>query len=546
MAHLFPSLSVRLRHGLRLPPSGWTLAGLLAFYVIAGLIGRDPWKGEDAIHLGTAWHILTHHDWLSPALAGRTFDEPPLYYWSAALTGKLLGWLLPLHDAMRFASGIWVALALVGVYYAGRELHGQESAAASPLLLAGSAGLVIHAHEAQPLLVALAAYGGGLGAMAAFGRKPVLAGSFYGIALAACLLGTGFAPTLPLLAAGALAALLAREPRPAWRAWSLGCLLFLALAAPWPLALGLLEPQRLAGWLAAEGSQFTSGDSPSHALAGYLGLLAWFAFPTLPIAAWWLWAGHRQGPGDRGALLPLLLLGLTLALLVIAYRPKEPPALLLLPPLALLATPGALSLRRGAANAFDWFSMMTFSFFAGLVWFGWSALALGWPQRLAKRTVQLRPGFVGHFEPLAVLVAIAATLWWIWLMLTSPRSPYRSLAHWTMGFTTFWLLATLLWLPWFDYGKSYRPVALAIAGRLPADHGCVAERGLGNTQRASFAYFTGIEPLPAASSAGKRCPWLLVQGDSRPDAASTATGWTKVWEGSRPGDRRERFRLYRR
>ncbi|HZX33644.1 MAG TPA: hypothetical protein VFF03_20000 [Rhodocyclaceae bacterium] len=538
-------LIAKLRNGLRLPPTGWVLAGMLTFYVIAGLVGRDPWKGEDAIHLGTAWNMLAHGDWLSPELAGRPFNEPPLYYWSAALTGKVLGWLLPLHDAMRVASGIWVALALVGIYYAGRELHGQESAAASPLLLAGTAGLILHAHDAQPFLVALAAYGGGLGAMAAFGRKPKLAAGLYGGALAACFLGTGIAPTLPLLVAGPLAAVLASDRRTAWRTCLAGLLFFILLAAPWPVALGLFEPGRLNGWLAAEFAQFFEGTPSPRAFGAYLGVLLWFAFPTLPIAAWWLWTS-RNRLKERTIALPLTLFGLTLLLLVLAYRPKELPALLLLPPLALLATPGALSLRRGAANAFDWFSMMTFTFFAGLVWFGWSALALGWPEKLAKRTVVLRPGFVGHFEPLPVLIAALGTLAWAWLMLTSRRSPYRSLTHWTMGFTTFWLLATLLWLPWFDYGKSYRPVALAIAKQLPAGHGCLAERDLSDTHRASLAYFTGIEPQSLASSTGKRCNWLLVQGDSRRELAAPEGNWSLVWEGSRPGDKRERFRLYQR
>ena len=130
-----PDISALIRRGIRLPPSGWMLAAMLAFYVLAGLFGRDPWKGEDAIHIGAAWHMLHYSDWLSPDLAGRVFNEPPLYYWSAALTGKAFGWLLPLHEAMRIASGIWVTLALMGLYYASRELYGEESAAASPMLL---------------------------------------------------------------------------------------------------------------------------------------------------------------------------------------------------------------------------------------------------------------------------------------------------------------------------------------------------------------------------------------------------------------------------
>ena len=154
-----------------------------------------------------------------------------------------------------------------------------------------------------------------------------------------------------------------------------------------------------------------------------------------------------------------------------AYRPRQIPALLLLPPLALLATPGALALRRGSANAFDWFAMSTFSVFVGIVWLGWSAMVLGWPATMAKRALVLRPGFVAEFNLLGFVIGIVATGWWIWLISTAPRSPYRSLTHWTMGFTTLWLLATTLVMPWFDYNKSYRLVAQAIANSLPPDHG---------------------------------------------------------------------------
>ncbi len=535
-----------LRQGLRLPPSGWGLAGLLVLFVLAGLIGRDPWKGEDAIHIAATWNILAHNDWLTPELAGRAFDEPPLYYWSAALTGKLLGWLLPLHDAIRFASGIWVALALVALYYAGRELYGQERAAASPLLLASCAGLAVNAHEAQPLLVALAAYCGTLGAITAFTRKPRLSGIFYGVSLAACLLGSGIAPVLPLLAVGPLAIALLHEDRQAWRACLLGWGIFVLLATPWPLAVGLLEPARLQGWLDAEMQQLRSGAPFLQGLGGYFALLPFAAFPTLFIAAWTLWR-HRRQPICRETCLPLTLFGLTLVMLLIAYRPKELTALLLLPPLALLATPGALSLRRGADSGLNWFAMLGCTFFVLLVWVGWMALAFGWPEKLASRALILRPGFVHQIEFWAVLAAAAGTLGWFWLITTSPRSPYRSLLHWSMGITTLWFLAAQLWLPWFNYGKSYRPVFEAVAKTLSKPAGCLSESGMGDTQRASLAFFTGIEPQPLHP--GGTCRWLLVQ--DAPDKLAVAPGdgdkaWSAVWQGARPGDRRERFVLYRR
>jgi 4-amino-4-deoxy-L-arabinose transferase-like glycosyltransferase len=538
------SLNTLLRRGIRLPPVGWVLAGMLAFYVLAGLFGRDPWKGEDAIHIGTAWQMLTHGDWLSPDLAGRAFHEPPLYYWSAALTGKIFGWLLPLHEAMRLASGLWVTLALISLYYAAREIYGQDSAAASPLLLAGCAGLLLHAHDAQPMLIGLAAYGGALGALAAIGRRPRLTGVFYGIAVAGCLLGAGIAPTLPLLAAAPLAWWLSPDRPKALQTLAIGLGIAALLALPWPLLLLALEPARFHGWLNTELTPLRTSFSFTGA-GRFLAMLPWFAFPALPLAGWTLWT-RRKTLAAMPQLLPLGLLLLTFLMLALAYRPREIPALLMLPPLALLATPGALTLRRGAANAFDWFGMMTFSFFVGIVWLGWSAMALGWPTKLASRVVILRPGFVGHFDLIAFSIGVVATGWWIWLIITAPRSPYRSLTHWTMGFTTLWLLATTLILPWFDYGKSYRPVAQEIAKILPSGHGCVAERGLSDTQRASLAYFVGIEPLPADSNAGKECNWVLVTGDTRPELAAPEGKWTRIWEGNRPGERKEKFRLYRR
>lgn len=539
-----PDLLALIRRGIRLPPSGWMLAAMLAFYVLAGLFGRDPWKGEDAVHIGTAWHMLHYGDWLSPDLAGRAFHEPPLYYWSAALTGKIFGWLLPLHEAMRIASGIWVTLALMGLYYASRELYGDDSAAASPMLLAGCAGLIFHAHDAQPMLIALAAYSGGLGALAAIGRKPRLTGIFYGLALASCLLGTGIAPTLPLLALAPVAWWLSPDRPKALHTLLIGLGIAAVLILPWPMLLLSLEPARFHGWLATELAPLNTPFSFSG-LGRFIGMMPWFAFPAMPLAAWTLWLRRRQLTAPQ-VLLPLAFLGITLLLLAWAYRPREIPSLLLLPTLALLATPGALALRRGAASAFDWFAMTTFSLFALVVWISWSAGVLGWPAKLAERTQILRPGFVGELNIVAVALALAASAWWLWLIVTAPRSPYRSLTHWTFGFTMLWLLATSLVLPWFDYGKTYRPVAQAIAQALPADHGCLAERGLSDTQLASLSYFVEIEPVAEDSKAGQACNWLLVVGDTRRELAPPSSRWNKVWEGNRPGDRREKFRLYRR
>ena len=69
------------------------------------------------------------------------------------------------------------------------------------------------------------------------------------------------------------------------------------------------------------------------------------------------------------------------------------------------------------------------------------------------------------------------------------------------------------------------------------DGACLEARNLGLAERASIAYFLGV-PF------GAQCAWILEQGradDARPAPAATRL----VWEGSRPGERNERFRLYK-
>ncbi|GHT91921.1 hypothetical protein AGMMS49545_08660 [Betaproteobacteria bacterium] len=531
---------------LKLPPTGWTLAGLLAFYVLAGLFGHDPWKTEDVIHLAVARDFLDAGHGVGLSLAGRPFLAAPLYYWSAALTWLGFGWLMPMHDALRLASGLWTALTLITLYYAGREWYGQNNAAAAPILLAGSFGLIVRAHEAQPMLALLAAISLWLLAVALLPRKPKAAVWLLASALTLGALGVGLAGILPLLALTILPLIFYRTRPVLLSILSALALAALALAAAGG-ALYALAPEWFVAWMQHEQSALLFGDwRYGRDMLEFLNLLPWFSWPLWPLAGWTLWQKRRQRQWQNvEILLPLAAFAALFFVLPICVNIRERTAMLILPPLALLATPGALILRRGAANAFDWFSGMVFSVFAILMWTGWSAMIFGYPARLAKRAVELEPGFVGRFDFWFFALAALVTLWWGWLLLKLPRSPWRCITRWSAGLTIVWLLAVSLWLPWIDYGKSYRPTAATLAAQLPENAGCIAEWHVGSAQLASFAYFERLRFMPL-ESVGQHCRWLLTQGNSRAELTPPGQGWQRVWEGNRPGDRKERFRLYRR
>ena len=533
--------------GISLPPSGWALAILLTLYIFTGIIGHDPWKSDDAISIGIAHDMLSGGHWLMPHLAGQPYPDAPFYYWAAAAFGKLFSWLLPQHEAARLTTGLFTLLALEFILLAARELHGREYAAAAPLILAGSIGFLFHAHEAQPMLAALTAHTAAYWALILLPRRPRFAATVFAVALALGFMANGLLPVLTLLPV-TLCALWAAEERKKSAALLLGALaLALLLCALWLVPLQLAAPDYLAAFWQGEVAPLSKSVQAVFNVLRYLNLLLWYAWPALPLAAWALWS-KRQVLDSRPLALPIVSFFSVLLILGLNVETRSDSALLLLPPLVLLAVPGVATLRRGAANAFDWFGMMTFSIFAAIVWIVWSAMVFGWPERLARQAVRLEPGFIGVFSLLACAFSALATLVWFWLIITSPRSPMRGIMHWMAGLTLFWLLITALWMPWIDYGKTYRSLSASLTKALPANANCIANANLPDSIRASLDYFDGIRTIALKDPASKRCDWLLVHGQARDPAAIVAAGWRHVWEGKRPSDRREseKFHLYRR
>ena len=48
---------------------------LVGLYLLVGLTGHDPWRGDDAVHLGPIVSMLKGDGWLFPMLAGEPLAE---------------------------------------------------------------------------------------------------------------------------------------------------------------------------------------------------------------------------------------------------------------------------------------------------------------------------------------------------------------------------------------------------------------------------------------------------------------------------------------
>lgn len=541
---------------LSLPLSKTMLALLAIVFVAPGLLTHDPWKSLDAISIEIAHQMATHGDWLVPRVAGEPWmTQSPLYHWVGALLGGLLGPYIPFHGAARLASALFMLVALAGVYFAARSAYGsiamdtadpqarRAPAAAALLVLVGSVGLFLHAHEATPELAAMAAVSGLLAAAPHAMTAPLRAGFGAGLALGAGLLATGPVVPAALLAALVLTTLGDSD----WRSRrGLGFLftavvVAAALGAAWLVPLAARDPALVASW-------WRESTTPEGKLAEnlhyFLVVLSWSSFPSWPLALWALWS-HRRRIGTAEFLLPATA-SVALFLGISAVGPaRELYAIVMLPALAMLAAPGAISLRRGAAAALDWYAVMTVTFFGGLVWVGYCALMLGVPKKLAENALKMAPGFVARFEAVEFASAMLLSLAWFLFLFRLQRSATRGVTRWAAGMTLLWGTFATLYMPWADYQKSYRAVALQLRSRIPVGTSCVAGRYLGATQRAAFSYHVDLVTRPYDPTRPDACPLLLVQGNPAHELDAPGPRWDKLADVGRPGDRSERYRLYR-
>ena len=546
---------------LALPPSRAVLAILALAFVAPGLVGHDPWRAFDVIAIEIAHQMHLSGDWTVPRLAGEPWlDDPPLFHWLALVFAKLFGSVLGFHNAVRLASGLAMLTALWFIYLAARHsalpisTAGRFSETDLParrgdgaggmLLLIGSLGLIVHAHEAVPDLAALAASCVAFAFLMTPGSQPLKTGAAFGAALGVAFLSTG--PVVPaVLGASALLAHLACDEWRTSRAprfLGAAVLAFALLAVSWPLALWLRAPELARDWWF--GATHARGDFLEN-LRYYLTTASWFAWPAWPLAAWAAWTLRREWRTPR-VFVPLAATLLGLLAISWAGPQQDINVMVLLAPLALLGAHGVARLRRGAANSLDWFGAMTFGFFCALIWLGYVAMMTGLPVKIAAYFAKTAPGLTATFQPLPFAAAAALTLAWLYLAFYTAPSPTRGVARWAAGLVLLWGTFATLWLPWADHVKSYRSVALQLKSNLPANAGCIEQSELAAPQRAALSFHAGIltQPMQPAGATGSPCRYLIVQGHPQRETVP-GPGWRKLADVGRPGDRGERYRLYR-
>ena len=569
---------VRLPASATLALPRWGLFSLCLLYILPGLFGRDPWKNEDAAGFGIMW-TMAHgqwQDWLWPNIVGLPMaEEGPLTFWLGAICIQLFSPVLGDVLAARIATITFFMLGALAVWYSTYHLgrrneaqplklafggqpepkdFGRTLADAALLIYLGSLGLLLNSHQssAEALnisLVALLCYTCIRYADQAGMRHAVR----IGITLGALALNRGWLMPLALwlslfLCWPWLGISIMRSSRDMLTS----LLIAILVVAVWLLPAHFLQPFHstpYSAWMNWNWAQISFPNPDSIKYFVRYGI--WFFWPAWPLAAWAVYAWRRQERALHIAL-PMCFLATLTFLAWINPNQAESQLLPLLPAGVILAAFGLPTMKRGAINAIDWFAVMSLSICAAVIWLFWIAMQTGWPAQLAKNALKLAPGMQPQINWLAFIIALAASLGWIvlvhWRVSRNPTVLWRAVVLSSGGVILCWLLLMTLFLQWGDYRLSYISVARQVAQSLPKTSHCT-ETNASPAQRASLAYLGNIQ---FSRFGGEQCETLLLRDSIKmrddKEIASRFRGkqWKLIWEGRRPADHDERFRLYQR
>ena len=304
--------------------------------------------------------MLASGDWLTPRFDGlKYFEKPPLQYWATAAVYTVAG-------VSEWSSRVWsVGLAfgcLVLTLLWTRALYGRDAGLAALAALAVSPYFLLIGHLNLLdagftfwLTAAVFAFTRGQCSPAASGAERRWMLAAWGAA-ALAVLSKGI--VVGVLAGGALIvySLIERDARPWRRLHPLpGLALFLAVAAPWFVAVSLRNPGFATFFFVHE--HFARFLTTVHQRVEpwwyFLPLLAVGALPWLAPLARALAPAWREAPveGFRPRRFLLIFAGLTLVFFSASGSKLAPYILPMFPPLAAVAGSRVTDLRRFAATA---------------------------------------------------------------------------------------------------------------------------------------------------------------------------------------------------
>ena len=478
----------------------WSLIGLLVVFAFAGLWNGDFWTTRDAESFATAMSMLngTGVETLLPIIV----DSPitahgPLTAWVSALFISLFGEsgalsLMSDVTATHLAAAFWFAGTTValwyGTWYLARRQEAQPIAfafggEASPrdysrvvadstvLLFVATFGIVTRQHEAISdtallTMTALNFYG-----LSSALRRPIVGMFVAGFAAGAALLASTVFAGFWLLVGSLLVTSLVNT-YPSVRPKRLTALLTGTVSGfiIWPLLAFAFYPAEAASWFSLWATDQASlfGLTTADTYLWFTKNAVWYLCPIWPFVLWGLYTWRRHLRLKLTHLYVPFILVVTglFATIFSSHQAADTVFLTFLPPMAVLAAFGLVTVRRDQENVLDWFSISIFTLGLLTLWAYWFAWLTAFAPKMAKSVQMLAPGSTPSFDSGLVLAVVTSILWLVfvgWRLTHRPVVAWRGPWLCALGMTATVASSIGLYHTGITHNRSYEPIVAAVA-----------------------------------------------------------------------------------
>ncbi len=515
----------------------YALLALLICFIAPFLLSPQLLGSKNLTSFGIAWTMVNGSlsDWLIPNVAGETiYDVGPLTSWVSAIIILTVGKILDPIRSFHLTSGFWFAIITACIWYstyllarrdeaqpvsfafggeAARKDYGRVVADISLLITIGTYGLLEPLHEISPtttlLAVACICFFGIVLSLEDLKRGSLLAG--LGIGLGA--LTTTIGASIWLAFATWVAYIFTPDYTSRSKRVLITFITALVVTFIWPAIVFLCVPDQASswftGWLHSSTTEFSFLSITQY--PWLLKNLAWITFPAWPFAIWavFAWRGSL-----KCAPISIPLSFLSISLFSILFTGLEPKTTMycLVPSLAVLTGFGLISVKKSKENFLDLFSGIVFTLGLIVVWIYYYAWSTGHFTKMAYSLRRLAPEVTPGTSYLLLIIAAAATIFWIalvfWRLFKHPVVAWRGTWLSACGLTVSAIVVCSLFLPIFNGARTMEYSVAAIktsfdSNRKPGD--CVEAIGLSLSDRAAFY---ALADIPFGTP-GQKCSFAI-------------------------------------
>ncbi|MEY0302867.1 ArnT family glycosyltransferase [Providencia manganoxydans] len=537
--------------------------GFLIIYLLPGIYGHTPWKQDENYSFGIIQTMFETGNWLVPTNAGEPFmEKPPLYYWVATITSHLLSGFMPLYDAARSASLLFMVVNFSFFILLARRAFNTNDFNDKRIWIAFALyvcapGILRHSHDMFTDVALITGATIGLYGIQGLIRqeKIIMSALWLMIGTVITMLSKGlFVPGVLWLSL-LLAPIFLPQCRQKmfWLPAIIAGLVALLLILPWPILLYRQHPDLFITWIWENNIGRFLGFSVEKLgakanLTRIPSAIAFFALPSGILAVLYFFRNPLKRLHNPNIYLVTMFPLLGILLLQISASGR---ALYLLPfiaSLAILGTHTLLRLPEKILRIFSHFSAMLWSL---LIIFLWACYFVALAD---KASTWLAP--FGRWLPMSYQMSFSiwgfigalflTTVWFSRSLFVSPQIALRAIQNWALGMCIVWGVILSLFVGWIDYSKGFETVFVDLNQQLKGNYkadDCMASDNIGESEAPMLYYYTKIlHQRQDRFEKPEQCRWLIVLSKQINPPPS---GMTLFWTNHRPDEFTENLVVYK-